>query len=135
MVQTALMEGRNTMGEVEKFLRRVKISKQRQINIPKDYYEALDLKDEAIVEFTGRSIIIRPVEVEVVDFSTDILKDLVAQGYEGEELIQKFSQIKSEIPKALDRVKQELLKRPGFTGSLDEYLEQYPDLEEDEKGV
>ena len=120
------------MGELNrKPVRRVKVSKQRQINIPKDFYDALNLSDEALVEFTGKEIVIRPAEYEVVDFSEDILKDLVHQGYSGEELIQRFSRIKSEIPKALDRMKKEAMENPVITGSLDDYLDLVGDDEED----
>lgn len=41
------------------------------------------------------------------NFDEDILKDLVAQGYEGQELIAHFSQMKKLIPKALDRLTKE----------------------------
>ena len=67
-----------------------------------------------------------------MDFSEDILKDLVHQGYSGEELIQRFSRIKSEIPKALDRMKKEAMENPVITGSLDDYLDLVGDDEEDE---
>ncbi|MBL4954839.1 AbrB/MazE/SpoVT family DNA-binding domain-containing protein [Neobacillus sp. OS1-32] len=133
-METAILpKGSKAMGELNrKPVRRVKVSKQRQINIPKDFYDALNLSDEALVEFTGKEIVIRPAEYEVVDFSEDILKDLVHQGYSGEELIQRFSRIKSEIPKALDRMKKEAMENPVITGSLDDYLDLVGDDEEDE---
>ena len=56
-------------------------------------------------------------------FSVDILRDLVSQGYEGEELIQKFIEIKAKIPKALERIKQEAMERGGVTGDLEENFE------------
>ncbi|WP_240377952.1 AbrB/MazE/SpoVT family DNA-binding domain-containing protein [Bacillus piscicola] len=115
-----------------KSVRRVKISRQRQINIPKEYHEALNLEDEAFLEFTGKEIIIRPADPEVIDFSEDILRDLVSQGYEGDQLIEEFTRIKSNISKALDYLKQETRKQPTVTGSLDEYLDAVEDEDEDE---
>ncbi|MED3982372.1 hypothetical protein [Priestia megaterium] len=112
--------------------RRVKISKQRQISIPKEFYDALNLDDEAIVEFTGKEIIIRPAEYEVVDFSEDILKDLVTQGYQGDDLIKEFSRVKSNIPRALDLMKEEAMQEPLITGSLDDYLDALEDDGEDD---
>ncbi len=113
-------------------IRRVKVSKQRQISIPKDFYEALELDDEAIVEFTGQEIIIRPAVVEEIDFSEDILKDLVKQGYSGEKLIQEFSKLKRNIPKAIDYMKKETMKLPMVSESLDDYLDSLENEEEDE---
>ncbi len=132
MVSATLLKGRETMSMNEKPIRRVKVSKQRQINIPKDFYDALNISDEAMVEFTGKEIVIRPAEYENVDFSEDILKDLVHQGYSGEELIQRFTRIKSEIPSALNRMKKEAMEKPLITGSLDEYLDSLEDDEDDE---
>ncbi|MGG5252245.1 AbrB/MazE/SpoVT family DNA-binding domain-containing protein [Neobacillus sp. SM06] len=134
MVSATLLKGRETMSDIngKPVRRRVKVSSQRQITIPKDFYNALTLSDEVLVEFTGKEIIIRPAEYEIVDFSEDILKDLVHQGYSGEELIQQFSRIKSEIPNALDRLKKETMENPVITGSLDDYLDSLEDDEENE---
>lgn len=38
------------------------------------------------------------------DFDKDILKDLISQGYEGQELTKHFSEVKKAIPKALDKL-------------------------------
>lgn len=133
MVTGTLPRGRETMSELNKKpVRRVRVSRQRQINIPKDFYEALDISDEALVEFTGKEIVIRPAAYETVDFSADILKDLVAEGYNGEELVQRFMQVKEEIPHALNRMVQEARQNPVITGSLDDYLDTLEDDEENE---
>ena len=118
MVQT-IVKGRPDMNKK----RRVRISSQRQLTIPKEFYTEMNLADEAMIEFTGKEIIIRSAEQEIVDFSTDILKDLVAKGIEGEELIGEFTRIKASIPLALEAMKKEALQQPVVTGSLDEYLD------------
>lgn len=41
------------------------------------------------------------------DFDKDILKDLISQGYEGQELIDHFSKMKNAIPHALDKLVEE----------------------------
>lgn len=119
---TTFPKGRKTMDDFSNKIKRVKISSQRQINIPKDFYGALDLGDEALVEFTGKEIIIRPVTEEIVDFSTDILTDLVKQGYSGEDLIREFTRIKSAIPKALETMKNEVVAGSLVNESLEDYL-------------
>ncbi|WP_195921910.1 toxin-antitoxin system [Lactobacillus crispatus] len=43
-------------------------------------------------------------DVDFFDFDEEILKDLVSQGYEGQDLIKEFSRMKKEIPKALDKL-------------------------------
>lgn len=124
---------RETMSNLnEKPIRRVKVSKQRQVNIPKDFYDALNLTDEAIIEFNGKELIIRPAEYEVVDFSEDILRDLVSQGYSGQELVNNFSRIKAEVPRALERMKEEAMRNPVITGSLGDFLDEVEDDGEDE---
>jgi len=55
-----------------------------------------------MLDFTGKEMIIGPAEQEVVDFSTDILKDLVAKGMAGEELISEFAR----IPQAFEAMKK-----------------------------
>lgn len=83
-----------------KKVRRVSISKQRQISIPKDFYDALGLEDKAIVEYIGNTIVIRP-PVTDIDFSKQILEDLVKEGYEGDHLVKEFlcrkANVKSEM--------------------------------------
>lgn len=116
----------------KKAKRRVKVSQQRQLSIPKDFYQALGLADEAVMEFTGKEIIIRPAAFEEVDFSEDILQDLIAQGFSGQELLQQFKQAKSQVPGALHALEQETLQQPVIQGSLGDYLDALEDDEEDE---
>lgn len=128
----SLPKGRGTMSNMnEKPIRRVKVSKQRQVNIPKDFYDALNITDEAIIEYNGKEIIIRPAEYEVVDFSKEILQDLVSEGYEGQELVNQFSRMKAEVPRALERMKEEAKRNPVITGSLGDFLDEVEDDGED----
>lgn len=125
MVQT-IVKGRHDMNKK----RCVRISSQRQLTIPKEFYTAMNLADKAIIEFTGKEIIIKSAEQEIVDFSTDILKDLVTKGMAGEELIDEFTRIKASIPPALEAMKKEAQQQPAIAGSLDEYLDS---LEEEDE--
>ena len=128
---TNLKEGDSM--SVKKDIRRAKISKQRQITIPKDFYDALHMKDEMTIEFTGNAIIMRPTQPENVDFSVDILKDLTAQGYTGAELITKFAEIKRSIPDALKRLEEEAMKGPTLIGEdLGAFIDSLDDDEDDE---
>src|SRR5690625_5069312 len=84
--------------------KRVKVSKQRQISIPKDFYDQLNFSDEALVEISNNALIIRPAQNENVDFSEYILQDLIAKGLSGTELLEKFKKIKSQLPEALEKM-------------------------------
>ena len=116
----------------KKAKRRVRVSQQRQLSIPKDFYLALGLDDEAVLEFTGKEIIIRPATFEEVDFSEDILQDLIAQGFSGQELLQEFKNVRSTLPAALQALEQETMEQPVIQGSLDDYLDSLEDDEDDE---
>ncbi len=49
------------------------------------------------------------------DFDTDILKDLISEGYEGQKLITEFQKMKKQIPKAMDKLRKEAEKEPAMT--------------------
>lgn len=123
MSTTILGGGINMTEPTEDNIKRVKVSSQRQISIPKEFYDSLNISDEAYIEFTGKSIIIRPITAEVVDFSEYILRDLINEGYTGEKLITKFKEIKTGIPYALNEMIHETEHEPIITGNLDEYLD------------
>lgn len=53
---------------------------------------------------TTKGIYYKFVDDDFFDFDEDILKDLVSQGYEGQELIDRFSKMKKAIPRALDKL-------------------------------
>ena len=122
----------NGLAAGKKSKRRVRVSQQRQLSIPKDFYQALGLDDEAFIEFTGKEIIIRPATFEEVDFSEDILQELIAQGYSGTELLKEFKKAKAGVSTALQALKEETMVQPVIQGSLDDYLDSLEDEEEDE---
>jgi len=109
--------------------KRVKVSKQRQISIPKEYYDRLNFEEEALIEISDSALIVRPAKVENVDLSEYILKDLVSEGYEGQRLIEKFKEMKEGIPAALDKMSAEALQnKPMEAGmSLDDFLAEVED--------
>lgn len=130
--QTCSKRG-DTMSDIRR--KRVRISSQRQFTIPKEFFDDLGLGDEAFIEFNTRSkqLTIKPTTDATVDFSADILRDLQKEGYTGEELIQKFLEVKSKVPDALEKMKQEALSRkPMTTQSLDDYLDSLEDEEDDD---
>ena len=75
----------------------IKISSKRQITIPAQWYRALDFHEYALATLTDDGILIQPLDVADEDVTVDILRHLIAQGYEGDELIEQYKQMKSKI--------------------------------------
>lgn len=49
------------------------------------------------------------------DFDREILSDLISQGYEGKGLIDKFEEIKKQIPQVLQNLSKEAESEPILT--------------------
>ncbi len=85
----------------------ISVSKKRQITIPLKYYRQLGLDHELECTLEDGAIVLRPLKREPSEFSTEILKDLIAQGYSGDELVRKFEEESENIKKAVDRMLEE----------------------------
>lgn len=77
-----------------------KVSEKRQVTIPKDFYDALEIDNE--VEFifvpeTKELILSKPQNYVQNDDEINeyILKKLIKEGYKDEELIMKFKEEKA----------------------------------------
>ena len=66
-------------------VKRIAVSSKKQITIPKDFYEQLGIGNEVLIELADNKLIIRPIHGDHFDFSDLILKDLIEEGYAGEE--------------------------------------------------
>lgn len=84
----------------------INVSEKRQVTIPKHFYEKLEMGHEVICELRDNEIVLRNIP-QAEDFSEEILKDLVAHGYEGQELIQEFQNLKTKIRPAVEKLKEE----------------------------
>ena len=88
--------------KVRKKSRRISISNKRQITLPKEYFDYLEMDSEANIELEGNKIVITPVRENNDDFSEFILKDLIDEGYGGDELLQEFNKRKKKIRPAVE---------------------------------
>ena len=79
----------------------INITGKRQITIPLRFYEKLSPGKEIECVFTGDAIILRPLPNSNDGFAMEILKDLVSQGYSGDDLLAKFAEQSSNIRKAI----------------------------------
>lgn len=86
----------------------ISVSKKRQITIPLKFYKHLDLDNEVECTLEDGAIVIRPLQRESNEFSIEILKDLVAQGYSGDDLIKQFKKQSKNIKKAVTNMLEEV---------------------------
>lgn len=79
----------------------INVTEERQVIIPLRFYERLRLGKEVECFLTNDSIVIRPLSASNDNFTMEILKDLVSQGYGGDELLEKFAEQRENIQKAI----------------------------------
>lgn len=75
----------------------VKISSKRQITIPSKFYEAGGFDEYAPCTWTENGLLLQSLKVNDEDNSVTILRQLVAEGYEGDELVDKYEEIQNKI--------------------------------------
>ena len=86
----------------------VRVTSKRQLTIPKKYYDALKIGDRVKCYQEGRKLVIEPArDDEFWDFSTDILRELVAENFIGEDLLKEFEARKQNAARALERLADE----------------------------
>ncbi|EIJ80578.1 hypothetical protein PB1_09462 [Bacillus methanolicus PB1] len=110
--------------------KRISVSSKRQITIPKEFYDELKINDEVLCQIIDGALVIKPVE-EDVDFSEFILRDLINEGYEGEELLQEFAYRKSQIRPALQQLIAENRDHQIYSNTED-FFNELDDEDKDE---
>ena len=88
--------------------KKVSISSKRQITIPQKFFTLLGFNTEAECIMRGNELVLRPVKENTSgEFAEQILADLLAQGYQGGELLAKFKEAQSKVRPAVERMIQE----------------------------
>ncbi len=85
----------------------ISVSRKRQITIPLIFYKQLHLENEVECTVQDGALVIRPIDQRNNEFSVEILKDLVAQGYSGDELVHRFEAESKNIRKAIGALLEE----------------------------
>lgn len=80
----------------------ISISAKRQITIPQKFFETLGFDNEAECVLKDGGIFIRPVHSAANEFAEEILSDLIAQGYSGNELLEKFKLQSKKVRPAVE---------------------------------
>lgn len=70
----------------------IRISSKRQITIPAKIYKKMGFSEYAWIEETEDGLLIKPVPVDDEDVSLYVLRRLVEEGFEGEELIERYKE-------------------------------------------
>ena len=91
----------NSMGIPTMERKIINVTGKRQVTIPLKFYEKLQFGKEVECFLTNDAIVLRPLSDSDDGFSIEILKDLVSQGYGGNELLTKFAQQRQSIKKAI----------------------------------
>ena len=101
----------------------IKISSKRQITIPAHLYEQAGFSDYALCTWTDKGLLIQPLEVDDEDDTVNILRALIAEGYEGEELIAQYRHERQRwayVAAALEEAERDVAE--GRTAPADEMM-------------
>lgn len=83
----------------------ISVSGKRQITIPQKYFELLGFSNQAECTLQNNAIVIRPIrEDSGNEFSEQILADLIAQGFSGQELLVRFKEMSKKIAPAMSKL-------------------------------
>ena len=81
----------------------IRISEKRQLTIPQKFFEALGFSTEAECILRGNEIVLRPVrEQGGGEFAEQILADLTAQGFSGDQLLTEFKKMQKKVRPAVE---------------------------------
>lgn len=99
MVQVA------SKGDLEVERKVISVSVKRQLTIPQKYFEILGLGNEVECILQEGGLFIRSVRnTGGGEFSEEILADLIAQGFSGSELLEKFKAHSKKMRPAIEKM-------------------------------
>lgn len=100
--------------------KRVTISSKRQFTIPQKFYAKLGFEKEAVCTLGEGMLIIEPARSENNgELDEQILSDLIAEGFSGQELLIEFKMRRSKIRPAVEKLLKDA--RNAAHGSGDYY--------------
>lgn len=103
-------------------MKKVSISAKRQITIPQKFFTMLGFDTEAECIVRGNELVIRPVKYNTGgEFAEQILADLIAKGYSGDELLEQFKKVQKEVRPAVESMLEEAEKAASSKGEYFSY--------------
>ena len=102
--------------------KKISISAKRQITIPQKFFTMLGFDTEAECIVRGNELVIRPVKNNTGgEFAEQILADLLAKGYSGDELLERFKKVQKEVRPAVESMIEEAEKVASSKGEYSSY--------------
>ena len=103
-------------------IKRLSISSKRQITIPLKFFTSLGFESEAECIARGNELVIRPIRSNSGgEFAEQILADLIAQGYAGNELLTRFKSAQKKVRPAVEQLLDEATKAANGDGEYESY--------------
>lgn len=100
--------------------KKLSISAKRQITIPQKFFTMLGFDTEAECTVRGNELVIRPVKSNAGgEFAEQILADLIAQGYSGHDLLERFKKAQGQVRPAVEAM---LLEAEQAASSKSDYI-------------
>lgn len=85
--------------------KKVTITSKRQFTIPQKFFTELGFDREAICTLGDGMLIIEPAKSENGgEFAEQILSDLIAEGYSGQDLLSEFKSRQSKVRPAVEKM-------------------------------
>lgn len=107
-------------GSVPMEIKKVSISAKRQITIPQKFFTMLGFDAEAECMVRGNELVIRPAKTNTGgEFAEQILADLIAQGYSGNELLDRFKKAQGQMRPAVEAM---MVEAERVAASESEYM-------------
>ena len=90
-------------------VKRISVSEKRQITIPKEYFDALNIGSQIECSMSDNCIIIKPVDESGLDeFSEYILEDIIKEGYKNKEILKEFINRRKKLREAAKKFNKDI---------------------------
>lgn len=101
--------------------KRISVSQKRQITIPIEFFNTIGIENEVECYVQNNAIVIKPVRENGGAFDEEILADLIAKGYSGDELLTQFKNTRKQIRPAVEKMLDESEKAAQNPDKYDSY--------------
>lgn len=99
--------------------KKISVSQKRQITIPKEFFDALNIGDEIECYIEDNCIVIKPVvENNLNEFSEYILQDIIKEGFKGNDIIKEFKKRRKKLESAAKEFNKQIDKEISNANNL-----------------
>ncbi|MBR0133380.1 MAG: AbrB/MazE/SpoVT family DNA-binding domain-containing protein [Lachnospiraceae bacterium] len=102
--------------------KKVSITSKRQFTIPQKYYTELGFDKDAMCILGDGFLIIQPMaHVSSGEFAEQILSELIAEGFSGQELLNEFKERQAKVRPAVEAMLEQAKKIAKGNGKYSSY--------------